>query len=139
MLNRTRIGVTNGGIGGSDLPLMRLFKRGARYLRRKVTGYSHEEWSVMFRPRRLKDRDKIYRLIDERLEAFYSIPPQQNEIQAVESETAAILQQLARIAAQFESLCGRRPDKLINLIHRSQHSRPSPKAEASTAHGSNLR
>jgi hypothetical protein len=121
MLTRTRIGVTNARFGRlGAAAVVKGLKRGLRYLRRRMTRYSDEEWQIMFRPPRLRERQKIYALVDGRLNAFYDLASSMVHGESEEQETNSILEQLARIAARFERLCGRQPDKLVELISRSQ-------------------
>jgi hypothetical protein len=131
--------VSSDPLSGIDAPLVVQGKRAFRFLRRKVTGWTDEQWSTRMRLRRLPERDKIYRLIDQRLQAFYDIPGH-GAPESLERETKALQQQLLRIAATFERLCGRRPSKLVRLAHAArQAGAPAAQHAEAVEHGSHTR
>lgn len=126
MLHRTRIGVTaHGPKNVTPSRLMRFWMRAFRYLARKVIPYSDEKLGILSRPRRLQEAEKIYELIDRKAKAFYTLkPPVGSEVSA-RAELDELRTQLARIAAQFEKLCGTAPRKLQEVIN----SRERPLSE----------
>lgn len=117
MLYRTRIGVTaHGPKNVTPSPWMRFWMRAFRYLARKMIPYSDERLGILSRPRRLLEVGKIYELIDRKKKAFYALKPPVGGDASANAELDELRAQLARIAAQFEKLCGSAPRKLQQVI-----------------------
>jgi len=117
-LVKTRIKVTREG--HDDNPFTRNMNRALRYLRRRLLPWSDQEWQLAFRFRKLPERQKIYSLVDGVLDAFYSIPVDDELVESLECESLALVAALERIAAIYESKSGRRARKLRNMLRQAQ-------------------
>jgi hypothetical protein len=113
-LVRARIRVTNEGYVSN--PVVRTFKRAVRYARRRLTSWSDQEWQIALSRQRLEEREKIYRLVDGRLEAFYSIPDDGECEPSLAIESRALIGALEGIASTYEKKSKRRSRKLRELI-----------------------
>jgi hypothetical protein len=116
-LVRTRIRVSNEGYGAN--PFSHNFKRVLRYVRRRLTPWSDQDWQILLRRRRLVEREKIYTLLDGRHDAFYSMPQSGESEPSLAAETRALAGGLARVAAIYERKSGRQAQKLRSLIRQA--------------------
>jgi hypothetical protein len=119
MMTRNRIDMTNGAITPTrQSPLGRLARRVSRRLMLATTSSSREELALRRRPRQLKDKAKVYSLIDRTLSAFYDDDVALEHCD-LHDETDALRRQLRRISDFVKKRRGVAPAKLNSAIHRS--------------------
>jgi hypothetical protein len=116
MLVRTRVDMTNDRAPSvRSHGAARLIRRGMNYLRRRVTPWTDEKWTIMRRPKHLRDAPTIQALLDKQLPVFYDYEgdkraPVRNE------ETAVLKHELGTIAAVMRESTGHRAERLEAML-----------------------
>jgi hypothetical protein len=115
MLVRTRVDMTNDHAPSvRSSGAARFVRRGVNYLRRRLTPWTDEKWTIMRRPRRLNDAATIHNLVDRRLATFYDC--EAGKPAAEQDETAGLKQELSSVAEVMRSSTGHRAERLEAML-----------------------
>ncbi len=120
MLVRTRVDMTNGRAPSvRSRGASRFIRRGFNYMRRRVTPWTDEKWTIMRRPKRLHDAPTIQALLDQQLPVFYDYDGAGPAL-VIDDETAGLKRELSTIADVLCESTGHRAELLEAMLSAAE-------------------